>query len=357
MKESRNANNVMVGIKLVVIVLVIAVGIFNINTENWTPFMPQGIGGVLKGVSAVFFAYIGFDAISTTAEECKNPERDLPRGIMWAIIISTVLYVLLALVLTGMVHYDLLRVGDPLSFVFEKIGMKWFSAIIAVSAVVAMTSVLLVFQIGQPRIWLAMSRDGLLPKRFSAVHPKFRTPSYATVMTAIVVIVATVFIPTDEVINLCSMGTLVAFVLVCGGVLRLQNDPARPKGRFRTPYINGKYILPALLVVLAILFATLWRARLQEYLDFQSWNRDQDKIPVYLFIGVFVYLAVITYRRNLSLIPALGLLTSFYMMAHVPMSSWLGFFVWLVTGLAIYFSFGIRNSKLARAGRRKAQGA
>src|SRR3990172_1740417 len=144
--------------------------------------MPNGVGGVLKGVSSVFFAYIGFDAISTTAEECKNPRRDLPRGMMYAIIICTILYILVALVLTGMVKYDQLAVGDPLAFVFGKLNMHWFSGIIAVSAVVAMTSVLLVFQMGQPRIWMSMSRDGLLPKKFAKVHKKYKTPSYATIV-------------------------------------------------------------------------------------------------------------------------------------------------------------------------------
>jgi basic amino acid/polyamine antiporter, APA family len=295
----------------------------------------------------VFFAYIGFDAISTTAEECKNPERDLPRGIMWAVIISTVLYVLLALVLTGMVHYEQLRVGDPLSFAFERVGMKWFSAIVAVSAVVAMASVLLVFQLGQPRIWLAMSRDGLLPKRFATIHPTHRTPSYATIMTAIVVIVPTLFIPVDEVLHLTSMGTLVAFVLVCGGVLKLQNDRERPAGRFRTPYINGKYIVPAGVIVTVILFGIYGQERIQWALDFQSWARDQDKIPVYLFIVLCAYLSVVAFRKNLSLIPSLGLIFSVYMMAHIPMSSWLGFTAWLAAGLVIYFSYGVRHSRLA----------
>ena len=247
MKESRNASNMMVVVKLCIILLVIAVGVFYVDTDNWTPFAPNGVSGVLKGVSAVFFAYIGFDAISTTAEECKDPQRDLPRGMMWAIIICTVLYVVIALVLTGMVNYSLLDVGDPLAFVFAKLDLKWMSGIIAVSAVIAMASVLLVFQMGQPRIWMSMSRDGLLPKKFSRVHPKFKTPSYATVVTGFVVAIPALFLNLTMVTDLCSIGTLFAFVLVCAGVLVLQNKKDIPRGKFKTPYVNSKYVVPFLL--------------------------------------------------------------------------------------------------------------
>ena len=249
MKESRNASNLMVVVKLCIVLLVIAVGAFYVDTTNWNPFAPNGVSGVLKGVSAVFFAYIGFDAISTTAEECKNPQRDLPRGMMWAIIICTILYIAIALVLTGMVSYNELNVGDPLAFVFDKLNLKWMSGIIAVSAVVAMASVLLVFQMGQPRIWMSMSRDGLLPKRFSTVHPKFKTPSYATIVTGFVVGIPALFLNLTMVTDLCSIGTLFAFVLVCAGVLVLQNKPNIPRGKFKTPYINSKFILPVLIVV------------------------------------------------------------------------------------------------------------
>ena len=249
MKESRNASNIMVVVKLCIVLLVIAVGVFYVDTANWDPFAPNGVTGVLKGVSAVFFAYIGFDAISTTAEECKDPQRDLPRGMMWAIIICTILYIAIALVLTGMVPYDQLNVGDPLAFVFEKLDLKWMSGIIAVSAVVAMASVLLVFQMGQPRIWMSMSRDGLLPKRFSKVHPKYKTPSYATIVTGFVVAVPALFLNLTLVTDLCSIGTLFAFVLVCAGVLVLQNKTDIPRGKFKTPYVNSKFIMPVLLII------------------------------------------------------------------------------------------------------------
>lgn len=248
MKESKNASNMMVVVKLAIILLVIAVGIFYVDTENWSPFAPNGISGILKGVSAVFFAYIGFDAISTTAEECKDPQRDLPRGMMWAIIICTVLYIIIALVLTGMVNYKELDVSDPLAFVFEKLNLKWLSGIIAVSAVIAMASVLLVFQMGQPRIWMSMSRDGLLPKKFSKVHPRFKTPSFATIIVGFVTAIPALFMNITDVTDLCSIGTLFAFVVVCAGVLVLQNKKDIPRGKFKTPYINGKYVMPFLLV-------------------------------------------------------------------------------------------------------------
>lgn len=265
MKESRNASNAMVVVKLAVILLVIAVGIFHVDTDNWNPFAPNGVSGILKGISAVFFAYIGFDAISTTAEECKDPQRDLPRGMMWAIIICTILYVTIALVLTGMIRYNELAVGDPLAFVFEKLDLKWMSGIIAVSAIIAMASVLLVFQLGQPRIWMSMSRDGLLPKKFSKVHPKFKTPSFSTIVVGFLVAIPALFMNLTMVTDLCSIGTLFAFVLVCAGVLKLQNDPSAPRGKFKTPYINSKFIMPVLVITAGVL---LFTQASQETMDF-----------------------------------------------------------------------------------------
>jgi amino acid transporter len=272
-KESRNASNAMVIIKLAVILLVLGVGIFYIDPTNWSPFAPNGIGGILKGVSAVFFAYIGFDAISTTAEECENPQRDLPRGMMWAIIVCTILYIAIALVLTGIVSYKTLRVGEPLSFVFKQINLTQLSGIISISAVVAMASVLLVFQMGQPRIWMSMSRDGLLPKRFSKLHPKYKTPSFATIVVGFVVAIPALFMNLTMVTDLCSIGTLFAFVLVCGGVLMLQNRTDIPRGKFKTPYLNGKYVLPFLIVGALVIIFTNYK---QEALDFIS-NKEELK--------------------------------------------------------------------------------
>jgi amino acid transporter len=267
MKESRNASNAMVVIKLAIILLVIAVGIFYIDLENWSPFAPHGINGILKGVSAVFFAYIGFDAISTTAEECENPQRDLPRGMMWAIIICTILYVIIALVLTGIVSYEKLDVGDPLAFVFQEIHLDKMSGIIAFSAVIAMASVLLVFQMGQPRIWMSMSRDGLLPKRFAKIHPKYKTPSFSTIIVGFVVAVPALFMNLTMVTDLCSIGTLFAFVLVCGGVLVLQNKKDIPRGKFKTPFINGKYAMPVLFVGTLVLLFTKYNQETMAFIQ------------------------------------------------------------------------------------------
>jgi amino acid transporter len=221
----------------------------------------------LKGVSAVFFAYIGFDAISTTAEECENPQRDLPKGMMWAIIICTNLYILIALVLTGIVSYEKLDVGDPLAFVFHEIHLEKMSGIIAVSAVVAMASVLLVFQMGQPRIWMSMSRDGLLPKRFARIHPKYKTPSFSTIVVGFVVAVPALFMNLTMVTDLCSIGTLFAFVLVCGGVLVLQNKKDIPERKFKTPFINAKYILPIMIFIAIIILFTSFKDETKAFLQ------------------------------------------------------------------------------------------
>lgn len=252
-KESKKSANFMVMLKLVVLAFIAVVGvyvIFSNNTfSNWTPFLPNGMTGVLKGVSAVFFAYIGFDAISTTAEECGNPQRDLPRGMMYALGICTIIYIVITLVITGMVHYSEFNgVADPLAYVFDKINMHKIGFIISVSAVVASTSVLIVFQIGQPRIWMSMSRDGLLPKSFAKVSPRFQTPSFSTIVTGLLVGIPVLFIDDVLMTDLTSIGTLFAFVLVCGGVLMLPSQQKVP-GRFHLPYINGKWIVPVLYVL------------------------------------------------------------------------------------------------------------
>lgn len=267
MKESRKASNAMVVVKLAVILLVVAVGIFYVDIENWTPFAPNGATGVLKSASAVFFAYIGFDAISTTAEECKNPQRDLPRGMMWSIIICTILYVAIALVLTGVVNYSSLSVGDPLAFVFEQKQLKIMSGIVAISAVIALASVLLVYQMGQPRIWMSMSRDGLLPKAFSRIHPKYKTPSFATIVTGFVVAIPSLFMNLTLVTDLAAIGTLFAFVLVCAGVLVLHNRPNVQFGKFRIPYVNSKYIIPAIFAIGLVILASFNREKVSEFIS------------------------------------------------------------------------------------------
>lgn len=338
-KESRNTSNFLVGLKLAVIFLVIVVGGYYVNPHNWSPFSPNGIGGILKGVSAVFFAYIGFDAISTTAEECKDPQRDLPRSMIYSLIICTVLYVLLALVLTGMVSYKQLNVGDPLAMVFEARGMKWIAGIVAISAVVATASVLLVFQLGQPRIWMSMSRDGLLPKIFSRIHPRFGTPSFSTILTGLVVAIPALFLNLDVVIALTSIGTLFAFVLVCGGVLVLQTQPDRPKTRFKVPYINGQYIVPALFIASVSLVAYKAPAHFSDIFS-------KEGFPMAIFWIVTAVIAVYSYLRKFSLIPVLGMTSCFYLMAQESHTNWYRFLIWLAVGLVIYFLYSRHNSKL-----------
>ncbi|RZK59731.1 MAG: amino acid permease [Pedobacter sp.] len=416
MKESRNASNAMVVVKLSVVLLVIAVGAFYVDTKNWSPFAPNGVSGILKGVSAVFFAYIGFDAISTTAEECKNPQRDLPRGMMWAIIICTILYVAISLVLTGIVKSDTLAVGDPLAFVFDAIDLKLMSGIIAVSAVFAMASVLLVFQMGQPRIWMSMSRDGLLPKKFSKIHPKYKTPSFATIVVGFVVAVPSLFMNLTIVTDLCSIGTLFAFVLVCAGVLVLQNRPGVQRGKFKIPYINSKFIIPlifiAVIVVCFVKFKTettdfitnktkiiepttfikslsdqeiatvkseisaspvilqgkqidaeayltnLTPAQYEDFMNKSSietdkkfeagWSLFKHKIPMWIFLIICLVICYYCVTKNLSLIPVLGLLSCLYMMCELGISNWIGFGIWLVIGLVVYFAYGYKHSKLGK---------
>jgi amino acid transporter len=351
-KESKTVNNFMVAIKLLVIFGVIITGSFYIHPDNWSPFAPEGIAGVLKGVSAVFFAFIGFDAISTTAEECKNPTRDLPRAIFYSLAICTVLYVLVSLVLTGMVKYTELGVGDPLSFVFKKVGLSWVGGIVAFTALIAMSSVLLIFQLGQPRIWMSMSRDGLLPKAFSRIHPRFKTPSFATIVTGFVVAIPALFMNLTEVTDLTSIGTLFAFIIVCGGILVLNNNKSLAVGRFSVPYINSRYIIPFLLCVVAFIGYRLNSDYCNSFFSFTSnghflsISEYISRIPRIVFILVCILMAFLSFTKNLSLIPVLGLLSCIFLMSELGHTSWLRFLIWLAIGLIIYFTFSRKNSKL-----------
>jgi len=347
--ESRTAGNIMVLIKLLIIVGVIGVGIFYINPDNWTPFAPNGFGGVMKGVAAVFFAYIGFDAVSTTAEECNNPQKDLPRGMINSLIICTVLYIAIALVLTGMVNYTELGVGDPLAFVFERVGLNWISGVIAVSAVIAMASVLLVFQMGQPRIWMSISRDGLLPPIFSKIHPKFRTPSFSTILTGFVVAIPALFMNLTEVTDLSSIGTLFAFVLVCAGIMKMHHSKDTPDRKFRTPMISGKWIFPFLTVTAIILVIVFNSDGLLGIFNFSDISTILSHLPIFGFLILVIYLNYLALFRRLSLVPALGLSSCFYLMTELGITNWMRFFIWLLLGLVIYFSYGFKNSKLRKA--------
>lgn len=343
-RESKQSANYMVIFKVAVIIFVIIAGAFFVDTNNWRPFMPNGFEGVLKGVSAVFYAYIGFDAISTTAEECKNPQRDMPRGMIYSLLICTVLYILIALVLTGMERSSAFKdVNDPLAFVFEK-RAPWIEKIVSVSAVVATTSVLLVFQLGQPRIWMSMSRDGLLPKVFQKIHPKFQTPSFATILTGVIVGIGALLLQSGLVTDLTSIGTLFAFVLVSGGVLLLPPRPKEP-GKFRLPYIDGRFIIP----VLFALFVYLFSDRLHESVQ-NLGNESYQEVLFLVFILIAGILTILTVIHRYSLIPIMGVLSCLYLMIEIPAISWTWFFAWMALGLVIYFLYGYRNSRLGDKG-------
>lgn len=342
-KESRSSANFMVGLKLVVLAVIVGIGVFYINTDNWTPFMPNEFTGVLKGVSAVFFAYIGFDAISTTAEECSNPQRDLPRGMMYSLLICTVIYVVVTLVITGMVNYsEFENVADPLAYVFEKIDLTKVGFFVSISAVVAATSVLLVFQIGQPRIWMSMSRDGLLPPKFGKIHPRFKTPAFSTIVTGVIVAIPSLFIESGIMTDLTSIGTLFAFVLVCGGVLLLPPKTRSAEKRFNLPYINGRFIVP----VLFLIFIYFFRERVTTALTNISEDTHQEILFI-IFLFLTTVISIATAVKRLSLIPILGMVCCLYLMVEIPLRSWEVFFGWMLFGLIIYFSYGYWKSKLS----------
>ncbi len=338
-RESKVSANIMVALKMAVILIVIVVGASYIKPENWSPFMPNGIGGILKGTAAVFFAYIGFDALSTMAEECKNPQRDLPRSMIYSLIICTVIYIIIAMVLTGMTHYTNLNVGDPMAFVFNQVGLDWLAGVIAVSAVIATASVLLVFQVGQPRIWMSMSRDGLLPPIFSKIHPKYKTPSFSTIVAGIIVAVPALFLNLDIVISLTSIGTLFAFVLVCGGVLVLAGDPNRIQPRFKIPYLNAKYVMPFLAVAIVWLLG-------EKIMRMYGETGFAHIIPYLVFLALTVYVTVLSVLKNYSLIPVLGLISCSYLLCESGASNWTAFLIWLAVGQLLYFVYGFKHSKL-----------
>lgn len=425
-KESRNFSNVMVVLKMVVVGLVILVGgylVFSRGlTANWLPandagepaFMPNGFSGVMAAVSGVFFAYIGFDAVSVLAEESKNPQRDLPRGMILSLVVCTLVYVLLTLVLTGAVNFRLFDgVGDPLAFIFEKehLNVGWMQFFVAIAAVVAMTSVLLVFQMGQPRIWMSMSRDGLLPPVFRNIHPKYKTPSFATVVTGLVVGLPILFTDKTFVLDFTSIATLFAFVLVCGGVLLIPRKEKTP-GKFNMPYVNGKFIFPLIVlgsmvlvsffqpnyfpekldfsrerriesmaaavpasisdsthVVLSLKQATenagpdfsalrktldgpgFFAAKIDAVMQFVSANDPAQsrtaKGSLLVFWLLMLVLSVLAFRNNYSLLPLLGVATCLYLLTGMSLSNWLWFAGWLALGLVIYFLYGYRKSRLA----------
>jgi APA family basic amino acid/polyamine antiporter len=283
-KESSRVNLTVVVIKVSVILVFIALTAWYVHPANWVPFAPFGWKGIMTAAAIVFLAYIGFDAVSTTAEEARNPQRDLPIGIIASLVVATLLYMAVAAIMTGVVPYRKLGVADPIALVLNVLHMRWASALISVGALAGITSVLLVLLMGQPRILFAMSRDGLLPEALSKVHARFRTPYVTTWITGAIVAVSAALTPINVVAELCSIGTLFAFIIVCAGVIVLRftrRDMVRP---FRAPLT--------------------------------------------------------------PLLPALGILLCGYLMLSLPLITWLRFLVWLLVGLAIYGGYGFRHSGL-----------
>ncbi len=373
-KESRNFSNLMVILKMIVVALVIIVGgylVFSHGlTINWTPandegvksFMPNGFSGVMAAVSGVFFAYIGFDAVSVLAEESKNPQRDLPRGMILSLVICTIVYILLTLVLTGAVNYRKFEgIGDPLAFIFEKqnLNVGWMQFFVAIAAVIAMTSVLLVFQMGQPRIWMSMSRDGLMPRVFQKIHPKFKTPSFATIVTGFVVGVPILFTDKTFVLDFTSIATLFAFVLVCGGVLLIPRKE-KQAGKFHIPFINGQYIFPLIVVGALILarklsatyFTDMFNFDFSSNAEYTSGKRSFmdvaiPNITLIIFWCSALLLSIVTFIKKYSLIPLMGLITCMYLLTGMTKNNWAWFLGWLLIGLIVYFLYGYKKSKLA----------
>lgn len=337
-KESKMVNNLLVFLKIGIILAVILIGAFFVKPENWSPFAPNGIQGVLGGVAAVFFAFIGFDSISTTAEESKNPQRDMPRAMLYCLGICTILYVAIALVLTGMVSYKELGVDDPLAYVFQLVDMNFVAGVISFTAIIAITSAILVFQIGQPRIWMTMSRDGLLWPKFAKIHPKYKTPSFSTIITGVLVCIPSLFLDMQFVVDLTSVGTFFAFILVCAGVLFLDYKGESKKAKFKVPYINGQYIIFILLVVAVSLFISK-----TDYIEVIT-----EKPLLLVFWAVWLGLAIAAFKYKFSLLPIMGILTNLYLMTELGWSNWIMFLIWLAIGLIIYFAYGYRKSKLAR---------
>lgn len=285
MKESARTTGAIVLVKVAVVLFFIVVGLGSVEPANWSPFMPYGFEGVGAAAAIVFFAYIGFDAVSTTAEEARNPQRDLPIGILASLGICTLLYVLVAAVLTGMIPYQQIDVHAPVAEALRVVGFRWGAALVATGALAGITSVLFVMMIGQIRVFFAMSRDGLLGPWLSTVHPRFGTPHHATLVTGVGVAVLAALVPIGEAADMTNIGTLFAFVLVCAGVIvlrRLKPDLPRP---FRIP--------------------------------FMPW------------------------------IPLFGMLACLGLMAFLPVITWIRFGVWTVIGTAVYVGYGMRQSRLA----------
>jgi APA family basic amino acid/polyamine antiporter len=282
--ESAWLNSAMVALKLVIIGFFLVVGTLYVKPANWTPFAPNGWAGISGAAAIIFFAYIGFDAVSTAAEETRNPQRDMPIGMMASLVVCTLIYIAVALVLTGLLPYKQLDTAEPLATAFSALGMNWTAGIISLGAVFATTSVLVVFQLGQPRIFFSMARDGLLPAWAARVHPRFRTPHVTTILTGLAVGIVAAFANIDEIVQLTNIGTLFAFVLVAAGIIILRHtNPDQPRP-FRTPLV--------------------------------------------------------------PFVPIAAIVSCGYLMAQLPWVTWVRFVVWLAVGLLFYVVYGYRHSAM-----------
>jgi APA family basic amino acid/polyamine antiporter len=284
-RESAKTNTAIVILKVAVVVFFISFGAFMVNPTNWHPFIPHGFAGIMSGAAIVFFGLIGFDAVSTTAEETKNPQRDMPIGIIASLIICTVLYVLMSGVLTGIKKYTV-YLGDSAAVATAFASKPWAQALVSAGALAGMTSVLLVFQLGQPRIFMAMARDGLLPAYFARIHPRYRTPHITTIWTGVVVGGIAMFVDIGSLADLTNIGTLFAFILVCLGVNQLRKTAPQRLRPFRVPFV-----------------------------------------PIFPILGVILCIAL---------------------MLSLPVLTWIRFVIWLVIGLMIYFLYSVHHSRLGR---------
>ena len=274
------------------------------------------------------------------------------------LVITTVIYIVMSLVLTGMVPSSQLGVADPLAFAFQNLHLNWLSGFIALGAVIAMAGVILVFQVGQPRIWMSMSRDGLLPPIFSKLHPKFRTPGFSTILTGIIVGVPALFTTLTEMTDLTSIGTLFAFILVAGGVIIMEEneDPNTVKRGFRITYFNSRiWLIPIWVVVLGILFSTgvfdiqSFNIRTSSMLhSLVDWTVFKENVHYYIFLGFAIWISIRAVIRKWSLIPVMGVLTNMYLISELGTTNWLRFIIWLIIGLGLYFTYGSRHSKLKK---------